>query len=247
MNIKTYNTFQQDDVNVIPQALNPSPATLKMSTRSESVISFTNNNSLLAHSKERYVLAGENAPGRLDGVASQSNSMDRHSDFVVDPNSPKFDRTEQTLVAQDFTEACLGLIRVRESLAKLSRPSKSDFDEVLDLSLSFANAPNDSDRSELIRNHFKLIVGGVITGNLAKDVNWEPLKPNNEIATEPSTSHQKDGQQVVESNDGETKDKIKVSKLARFLGLFKRKEKSKQKSTRKGGRWKRLFCCSSIE
>lgn len=93
-------------------------------------------------------------------------------------------------------------------------------------------------------NHFKLVVGDILMGNLARDVNLEPSEPNDRTATDQSTSHQKEGQQVVESNDEETKDRTRESKLSRFLGLFKRKEKSKRKSTAKGGRWRRLFCCS---
>lgn len=111
-----------------------------MSCSFQYIRSLKSNNSLV-HSTEQYDLAEENALGHLSGLASQSNSVNQHSHTIVGLNSPNLDRAEQTLIAQDFAEACLVLVRVRDSLTKLSRVNKSDLDEVFNISLSFKNAP----------------------------------------------------------------------------------------------------------
>lgn len=78
-------------------------------------------------------------------------------------------------------------------------------------------------------------------GNLSRDVNLETSEPNNTIASGASTRHQKEGHSLVGDKDDEASTpKKSESKFARVLGFFKRKEKNKNNSNKRG-RFKSLF------
>ena len=78
---------------------------------------------------------------------------------------------------------------------------------------------------ELMSNHFKLVMGDMLTGYFFEGLIWKLWAPNKKIiATDTSTSHQNEGQEII-VNKNEKRNKKRDSSWPNFLKVFIRQNK----------------------
>ena len=234
---------------VIENFCGPNPSLA--SFYSDSVLS-SKHDKLSVHTSEQIGYFGKTALGHRAGDVCPNDSMLQLATFTNAQNSKFDDRAEISCIAREFGNACLSLNHVKISLTKSINLGKNVLDNILQLSLSFANVSNDSDKCQMLSEHFKLLVGDVVLGKFVAGNNLEHSAPIGENVVEAPTSSQIAHDQLSSEHKDEPDkcSKKKISRFSDFLGLFKTKPKNKCVEKKKS-RWRkfvnRLNCFKSTD